>query len=98
MPITHRKVPETPAPINPPRSFISGSRSRTVVAASAIPTASASTIVECPSEKKKPMPSGRLPRCSMKRTVSSIAAMWSASNAWRRPNMYATKPSPTSAG
>ena len=54
--------------------------------------------VEWPSEKKKPTPSGRFSSCRNLRVVLSIAAMWSASNAWRRPNVYASVPSPASAG
>ena len=56
----------------------------TVLAAIARPAASEKTIVEWPSEKKKPTPSERLPSCRNLRVVLSIAAMWSASNAWRR--------------
>ena len=43
------------------------------------------TIVECPSEKKNPMESGRLPSAISLRVVLSIAEMWSASKAWRMP-------------
>ena len=43
--------------------------------------ASANTIVEWPSEKKKPTLSGRWPSVMSLRVVLSIAAMWSASNA-----------------
>ena len=42
-------------------------------------------MVECPSEKKNPTLSGRLPSAISLRVVLSIAAMWSASNAWRMP-------------
>ena len=38
-------------------------------------------------EKKKPTPTGRLPCCISLRVTLSIAAMWSASTAWRRPNV-----------
>ena len=48
---------------------------------------SATTIVECPSEKKRPTPTGRWPSCMSFRVVLSIAAMWSASTAWRSPNV-----------
>ena len=56
------------------------------------------TIVEWPSEKKKPVPSGRSPSCSSFRVVLSIAAMWSASKACRSPNVYASVARPVSAG
>ena len=49
--------------------------------------ASRKTIVECPSEKKKPTLSGRWPSVISLRVVLSIAAMWSASNACRRPSV-----------
>ena len=54
---------------------------------SANSSASAKTIVECPSEKKKPTLSGRWPSAISLRVVLSIAAMWSASNAWRSPSV-----------
>jgi hypothetical protein len=47
----------------------------TVLAATASPVTSESTIVEWPSEKKKPTPSERLPSCRNLRVVLSIAAM-----------------------
>ena len=50
-------------------------------------TASAKTTVEWPSEKKKPTPSGRWPSFMNLRVVLSIAAMWSASKAWRIPSV-----------
>ncbi len=52
-------------------------------------------MLECPSEKKKPTASGRWPSVISLRVVLSIAAMWSASKAWRRPSVYAVMPSPT---
>ena len=45
------------------------------------------TIVEWPSEKKKPTLSGRSPRAISLRVVLSMAAMWSASNACRSPSV-----------
>ena len=50
-------------------------------------TPSANTIVECPSEKKKPTLSGRWPSAISLRVVLSIALMWSASNACRSPSV-----------
>ena len=49
--------------------------------------ASRNTIVEWPSEKKKPTLSGRWPSAISLRVVLSIAAMWSASKAWRSPSV-----------
>jgi hypothetical protein len=51
------------------------------LAAIARPAASENTIVEWPSEKKKPTPIDRLPSWRNLRVVLSIAAMWSASKA-----------------
>ena len=48
---------------------------------------SRNTIVECPSEKKKPTLSGRWPSFMSLRVVLSIAPMWSASNACRNPSV-----------
>ena len=50
-------------------------------------TASTSTTLEWPSEKKKPTPSGRFPSPTSFRVVLSMAAMWSASKAWRTPSV-----------
>ncbi len=49
--------------------------------------ASTKTTVEWPSEKKKPTPSGRWPSGISLRVVLSMAAMWSASKAWRMPRV-----------
>ena len=54
----------------------------------------AKTIDECPSEKKKPTLRGRLPSLMSFRVVLSIAAMWSASKAWRIPRVRAKIPVP----
>ena len=88
--MTYRNVPETPVPIQPVTSCsvdcrLTGPPSgRTPIANR---NASANTIDECPSEKKKPTLIGRLPSAISLRVVLSIAAMWSASNAWRRPSV-----------
>ena len=59
----------------------------TLAAPTASDAVSASTTLEWPSEKKKPTPSGRFSSCRNLRVVLSIAAMWSASNACRSPNV-----------
>ena len=56
---------------------------------------SANTTLEWPRENQKPTDSGRLPSAISLRVVLSIAAMWSASKAWRMPSVYAVTPSPT---
>ena len=62
---------------------------------SEISSASANTTVEWPSENQNPTLSGRLPSRISLRVVLSIAEMWSASNAWRMPSVYAVIPIPT---
>ena len=63
-------------------------------AANVSPTPSPNTTDECPSENQKPTESGRLPSDISLRVVLSIAEMWSASNAWRRPSVYAVTATP----
>ena len=46
-----------------------------------------STIVEWPRENMKPTVIGRFPSCISLRVTLSIAAIWSASTAWRRPKL-----------
>ncbi len=50
-------------------------------------TARRNTIDECPSEKKNPTLKGRFFSAISLRVVLSIAAMWSASKAWRIPSV-----------
>ena len=50
-------------------------------------TARRNTTEEWPREKKKPTLSGRFPSCTSFRVVLSMAAMWSASKAWRIPSV-----------
>ena len=57
-------------------------------------TASPKTTEECPRENQKPTLSGRLPSAISLRVVLSMAEMWSASNAWRIPRVYAKIPVP----
>ena len=63
-------------------------------AAKVSPIPSANTTDECPSENQKPTDSGRLPSLISLRVVLSIAEMWSASKAWRRPSVYAVTATP----
>ena len=44
--------------------------------------------VECPKEKKVPTVTGRCPDAMRRRVIRSMADMWSASKAWRRPSVY----------
>ncbi len=86
IPISSRKSAETLVPISPPISRKVG-MSLMNPAERAITRESATTIVEWPSEKKSPTPTGRWPSCISLRVVLSIAAMWSASTAWRSPKV-----------
>ena len=85
-------------PIAPPTACSAGIVCVANVAATAIATDSPMTIVEWPSEKKKPTATGRFPSCISLRVTLSIAEMWSASTAWRRPNVYASSAVPSSSG
>ncbi len=79
-PMATRKTPE-----------IAGPRIPVLVCTEAAPRANSAarpkTIVEWPSEKKKPTLTGRWPSAMSLRVVLSIAAMWSASKAWRSPSV-----------
>ena len=70
----------------PPTAFNDAKRPVIAEAAKATAIDSAATTAEWPSEKKNPTPTGRWPCCISLRVTLSIAAMWSASTAWRRPN------------
>jgi hypothetical protein len=83
--IASRNSAETSVPITPPTLRKLSSWSRNAVAVAAIATEASITTVEWPREKKKPTPTGRLPSCISLRVTLSMAAMWSASTAWRRP-------------
>ena len=97
--IRYRKAPDTPVPTSPVAVCSEDPALRTWPFSDRRPTAnrsaSTNTIVECPSEKNSPTLSGRLPSAISLRVVLSIAEMWSASNAWRMPSVYAVKPVPT---
>jgi hypothetical protein len=86
IPMTSRNVPETAVPMRPPTCRAAG-MSLMIPAEIATRTVRPTTIVEWPSEKKSPTPTGRSPSCMSLRVELSIAAMWSASTAWRRPNV-----------
>ena len=87
----YRKVPETLVPMRPVTECSPEPPSSTGPASALTPTENSSartkTTVECPSEKKNPTLSGRWPSPMNLRVVLSIAAMWSASKAWRMPSV-----------
>jgi hypothetical protein len=84
-------VPNRPPNCSRPELLVD-TAANTVFSATMMPTPIATTMVECPREKKNPNPNGRgapVP-CrspSTLRVVLSIAEMWSASNACRRPRV-----------
>ena len=82
-----RKAAETEVPIMPPTAWKSSSSSLNAAAVAATPMVASTTTVEWPSEKNKPTAIGRLPSCISLRVTLSIAAMWSASTAWRSPKL-----------
>ena len=73
-PITSRNVAETVVPTRLPISWNVG-MSLISPAEIAMRTVRPTTIDECPSEKKRPTPTGRWPSCMSFRVVLSIAAM-----------------------
>ena len=83
--MANRNSAETSVPMTPP-TFLNGSKwlEITLVVA-ATPATARATTVEWPRAKNRPTQSGRLPSCISLRVTLSMAAMWSASTAWRRP-------------
>ena len=77
--IAYRNIPDTVVPITLVTWCSWEESCRTGPASDRTPAASRNvsrnTIVECPSEKKKPTPSGRLPSPISLRVVLSIAEM-----------------------
>ena len=96
--MANRNSAETLVPTMPP---IARNRSNEPASASAVPAtpaAARTTTVECPSAKKNPIATGRCPSLISLRVTLSMAAMWSASTAWRSPNPYASSAVPSSTG
>jgi len=83
--MANRNSAETAAPTMPPIALNWSNEPASAVAVPAIAAAARITTVEWPSAKKKPTPTGRLPSCISFRVTLSMAAMWSASTAWRSP-------------
>ena len=80
--MANRNSAETPVPISAAdvlAALKTGLQSRR--RSMAISHAKATTMVEWPSEKKKPTATGRLPSCISLRVTLSMAEMWSASKA-----------------
>ncbi len=70
--------------ITPPTAF-SASTFCSAPAVMATSTEAAKTMLEWPMAKNRPTLTGRWPSCISLRVTLSMAAMWSASIAWRRP-------------
>ena len=85
--MANRNSAETLVPMTPPTAFNDSKCDVSAAAANATPIDISTTMAEWPSEKKKPTPTGRWPCCISLRVTLSIAAIWSASTAWRRPNV-----------
>ena len=82
-----RKNTETDVPISPPTRWNASKRLCSALAAKATPAEAIATTEAWPSEKKKPTPTGRWPSCISLRVTLSIAAIWSASTACRKPKL-----------
>ncbi len=82
-----RKAAEALVLITPPTDFRPSKRDATWEAAKPTATDMIKTTAEWPSEKARPTPTGRRPCCISLRVELSMAAMWSASTAWRSPNV-----------
>ena len=84
-------MPKSP-PNRPNPEPLAETAPKTVFSATTTPAPTATTTLECPRAKKNPNPSGRgapVPcrSASTFRVQLSIAEMWSASNACRRPSV-----------
>ncbi len=91
MPIRYRNPPEAIVPTTPrvcrraePSTGQRGHRRR----AGGDPGRRGRRPVEWPSANQNPTETGRLPSAMSLRVVLSMAAMWSASKAWRMPSVY----------
>ena len=96
--IASRKMADTRVPTTPPIPLMASSLPCIAEAVAAMARDAKTTMVECPSENHRPTIRGRWPSCISLRTTLSIAAMWSASTAWRIPNTQASRAVPSSVG
>ena len=85
--MANRNSAETSVPATAPKVLNASKWSCSAVAVTAMAIESPTTMVEWPSEKKSPTPTGRWPSCISLRVTLSMAAMWSASKAWRKPKL-----------
>ena len=83
----NRNSAETLVPTMPLTAFKESKPSIMAEAAKATTTDNPTTAADWPKAKKRPTLTGRWPDCISLRVTLSIAAMWSASTACRRPNV-----------
>lgn len=83
----NRKDAETVVPISAPTSRSGAKRAVSAADSSAMPAQASTTTVEWPGEKNRPTPVGFWPCPTSLRVTLSMAAIWSASTAWRRPSV-----------
>jgi len=88
MPSRRRNVAETDVPMMPPMREKLSNLEDTAAAVPATTSEVMITMVEWPSEKNMPTVTGRWPAAMRRRVIRSMAEMWSASRAWRRPSVY----------
>lgn len=83
-----RKAAETDEPMIEPTSENAPKRFDIAAELAATMMEVMITIVECPREKNVPTVTGRWPEATRRRVMRSMADMWSASRACRRPRVY----------
>ena len=97
-PMATRKIPDTVVPQMPVICCSVDWSSSIAPASARIPRASRATMMKTtelwPRLNQNPTLNGRLPSVISFRVVLSMAAMWSASKACRRPRVYAVTPRP----
>ena len=96
--MANRNNAETAVPMTPPISRIVANCWLNAMAVAPMAIDARTTTVEWPSEKNSPTATGRWPCCISLRVTLSIAAMWSASIAWRSPRPYANRAVPKTTG
>ena len=77
---------------------LSVSNCASALAVAAIATEAIRITALCPIANHRPTLIGRVPSCISLRVTLSIAAMWSASTAWRSPSVQASSAVPSMAG
>ena len=89
--ISNKNSADTAVPITLPVSCSQLICWPKAVAVAAIAAEASTTIDEWPNENQAPTAKGRRPCCIILRVTLSIAAIWSASTAWRNPYPQASR-------